>query len=102
MARSTAAPFLHETSVLIRLPPVDFGVWLSLAEHCVRDAGVAGSNPVTDHSSLPATGRVHRVRSSVLCLCGALLILLGLVPAGEAKTLVLKEVAHLREGPAKT
>src|SRR5215813_14261186 len=52
MARSTAAPFLHETSVLIRLPPVDFGVWLVLA--------------------------------------------------GEAKTLVLKEVAHLREGPAKT
>ena len=22
------------------------GAWLSLVEHCVRDAGVAGSNPV--------------------------------------------------------
>ena len=22
------------------------GTWLSLVEHCVRDAGVAGSNPV--------------------------------------------------------
>ncbi len=26
------------------------GVWLSLVEHCVRDAGVAGSNPVTPMS----------------------------------------------------
>lgn len=23
------------------------GVWLSLVEHCVRDAGVEGSNPFT-------------------------------------------------------
>jgi hypothetical protein len=30
----------------IRRPP-NFGVWLSLVEHRVRDAGVAGSNPAT-------------------------------------------------------
>ena len=29
------------------------GVWLSLVEHRVRDAGVAGSNPATPTISLP-------------------------------------------------
>ena len=28
-------------------PPPQVGVWLSLVEHCVRDAGVGGSNPLT-------------------------------------------------------
>jgi hypothetical protein len=28
-------------------PPSQVGVWLSPVEHCVRDAGVAGSNPAT-------------------------------------------------------
>src|SRR5690606_13571906 len=28
-------------------PAPQVGVWLSLVEHCVRDAGVAGSNPAT-------------------------------------------------------
>ncbi len=27
--------------------PLSVGVWLSLVEHCVRDAGVEGSNPFT-------------------------------------------------------
>ena len=28
-------------------PAPTVGVWLSLVEHCVRDAGVGGSNPLT-------------------------------------------------------
>ena len=30
---------------LLKCKPM-IGAWLSLVEHCVRDAGVAGSNPV--------------------------------------------------------
>ena len=32
---------------LLYKPPSKVGVWLSLVEHRVRDAGVAGSNPAT-------------------------------------------------------
>ena len=28
------------------------GTWLSLVEHCIRDAGVAGSNPVVPTSNI--------------------------------------------------
>ncbi|MFN8543511.1 MAG: SH3 domain-containing protein [Candidatus Binatia bacterium] len=42
------------------------------------------------------------MRSLLLPLCGVLLILLGLVPAGDARTLVLREGARFREGPGKT
>lgn len=35
-------------------PPPQVGVWLSLVEHCVRDAGVGGSNPLTP--TIPSKG----------------------------------------------
>lgn len=34
-------------------PAPTVGVWLSLVEHCVRDAGVGGSNPLTPTSRKP-------------------------------------------------
>src|SRR5882757_7714119 len=37
------------------------GVWLSLVEHCVRDAGVAGSNPATP-TILPAPVEIPAAR----------------------------------------
>src|SRR3974390_1591599 len=37
------------------------GVWLSPVEHCVRDAGVAGSNPATPTSFLALS---HHYRDS--------------------------------------
>jgi hypothetical protein len=39
---------------LLYKAPSKVGVWLSLVEHCVRDAGVAGSNPATPTNSSPA------------------------------------------------
>ncbi len=32
------------------------GTWLSLVEHCIRDAGVAGSNPVVPTSNIKELG----------------------------------------------
>ena len=40
---------------LLYKAPSKVGVWLSLVEHRVRDAGVAGSNPATP-TILPAAG----------------------------------------------
>jgi hypothetical protein len=38
------------------------GVWLSLVEHRVRDAGVAGSNPATPTIHFPAKRRANCAR----------------------------------------
>jgi hypothetical protein len=38
---------------LLYKAPSKVGVWLSLVEHRVRDAGVAGSNPATPTTSFP-------------------------------------------------
>ena len=76
------------------------GVWLSLEEHCVRDAGVAGSNPVTPTKRADA-GRAKRVRALCSVLCGTVLILLALVPPAVARTVRLREPAWLREEASK-
>ncbi len=34
------------------------GTWLSLVEHCIRDAGVAGSNPVVPTNDVKGLGHV--------------------------------------------
>ena len=39
---------------LLYKAPSKVGVWLSLVEHRVRDAGVAGSNPATPTISFPS------------------------------------------------
>ena len=39
---------------LLYKAPSKVGVWLSLVEHRVRDAGVAGSNPATPTIHSPA------------------------------------------------
>ena len=36
-------------------PAPTVGVWLSLVEHCVRDAGVGGSNPLTPTIFFPTS-----------------------------------------------
>ena len=36
----------------------DVGTWLSLVEHCIRDAGVAGSNPVVPTKEINKLGRI--------------------------------------------
>ena len=41
---------------LLYKAPSKVGVWLSLVEHRVRDAGVAGSNPATPTIYFPANG----------------------------------------------
>ena len=38
---------------LLYKAPSQVGVWLSLVEHRVRDAGVAGSNPATPTIHFP-------------------------------------------------
>ena len=76
------------------------GVWLSLEEHCVRDAGVAGSNPVTPTKRADA-GRAKRVRALRSVLCGTALSLLALVPPAVARTVRLREPALLREEASK-
>src|SRR3954452_10208904 len=43
---ATQKPLLYKA-------PSKVGVWLSLVEHRVRDAGVAGSNPATPTISFP-------------------------------------------------
>ena len=47
---AAAIPLLYKA-------PSTVGVWLSLVEHRVRDAGVAGSNPATPTIYLPAKRR---------------------------------------------
>ena len=50
-------PRLAAPRPLLYKAPSKVGVWLSLVEHRVRDAGVAGSNPATPtiHSVADAT-----------------------------------------------
>ena len=43
MMRGAIAPLTTAPNAEYFLP---VGTWLSLVEHCIRDAGVAGSNPV--------------------------------------------------------
>ena len=49
---SGSFPRLAGPGPLLYKAPSKVGVWLSLVEHCVRDAGVAGSNPATPTKSV--------------------------------------------------
>ena len=50
-------PRLAAPQPLLYKAPSKVGVWLSLVEHRVRDAGVAGSNPATPTNYFPADWR---------------------------------------------
>ncbi len=44
-------PYLQNLKSLL-IAKIEVGVWLSLVEYSVRDAGVVGSNPITPTSLL--------------------------------------------------
>ena len=53
LAETRAFGRLAGAKPLLYKAPSKVGVWLSLVEHRVRDAGVAGSNPATPTIPFP-------------------------------------------------